>query len=346
VLGSATDLPLERQRGGFDVVGTAVAPLEDADLAAVDGVAAAALLPHVVVGEGVVQTADDDGELASVPYPVRVARADGDLAALQGWGLAAALPDIPDAAEALRRAVATGEGAVLDRASRPEGAMPGDEVLIDTGRGLQRFELLAVLDTYALTTVFLGPDPFHELFRSSGATMVLARAAAGTAPAELSARLGAAGQDLGLVTATVGEAVDDLLRVNRTFTDVFSLLLLLGLVVTLVAVSALQARALRERRAHLAVLRAMGLRRRDLARAMLAEPLLTGGLGILVGLGVGLVVLRLLFFVGYPDLAFVVDPLRVLAPAGVALVVLVLAAIVPAVLAARLEVADALPDQG
>jgi putative ABC transport system permease protein len=346
VLGSATDIPLERQRGGYDVVGTSVAPLEGAELDAVDGAGVVSLLPHTVVDERVFRVEDADGEEGTVPYPVRVARADSTFASVQGFGLAAALPGIEDAADALARIVATGDGAVIDRHSRPDGAQPGDEVLIDTGRGPRRYELVAVLDTFTLNTVFLGPDAFHELFRSSGSTMVLAAAAPGVSPEALSERLATVGEELGLVSATMAEAAEDVVEVNRTFTDVFGVLLLLGLVVTLVAVGALQARAARERRAAVAVLRSLGLRRRDIARAMLAEPLLTGGVGIVLGLGIGLAVLRLLFWVGFADLAFVVDPLRVLGPAALTAAVLLAAAAVPAWLAARLAPEEALRDLG
>jgi hypothetical protein len=47
-----------------------------------------------------------------------------------------------------------------------------------------------------------------------------------------------------------------------------------------------------------------------LARTVLllvAEPALTTGLGVTVGLGVGLALLRVLFAVGYSDLPFLVD---------------------------------------
>jgi putative ABC transport system permease protein len=119
VLGSATDIPLERQRGGYDVVATSVAPLEDADLPAVDGAAVVSLLPHTVVDERVYSVEDDDGDTSTVPYPVRVARADSTFASTQAFGIAAALPGLEDAGAALAEAVATGQGAVIDRLQPP-----------------------------------------------------------------------------------------------------------------------------------------------------------------------------------------------------------------------------------
>jgi putative ABC transport system permease protein len=345
VLGSATDLPVARQRGGYDAVATAVAPLDEPRLLDASGAARIDVLRAATIPEGDFRTEGDGGE-GSVPWPVRALRVDADLVTGQAFGLADALPGMADTGDALRHALATGTGVLVDRYSRPEGARAGDDLVLDTGRGDRTFTLVAVLDTYVVGGVLFPPAAYDTLFRDTGATFSLASAPAGQEPAAFAAALEAAGADVGLVARTVTEAADDVTRANRTFTDVFSLLLVLGLVVALVAVAALQGRAVRERRGQLAVLRAIGFRRRDVRRLLLAEPLLAGGIGIVIGLAVGLGVLRLLFAVGFADLAFVLEPGRLAAMTGLTAAVLVAAAALPAVIGARRDPGAAVRDLG
>lgn len=103
---------------------------------------------------------------------------------------------------------------------------------------------------------------------------------------------------------TADQAAAAITRINATFTDIFSLVLQLGLCVALVAVAALVSRALRERRAEFALLRATGFRRADLMLAALAEPLLLGLTGIGIGVVAGIGTLALLFWTAFGDLAF------------------------------------------
>jgi putative ABC transport system permease protein len=132
---------------------------------------------------------------------------------------------------------------------------------------------------------------------------------------------------------TVSSVAADVVATNRTFTDTFALMLLLGLLVALVAVAAMLVRSALERRTSLAVLRAIGFPRRTVALTVAAEPISVAAVGGLAGLVVGLGVLRLLFAAGFSDLAFVVDLTRigvVFATVVAALVVVCFAAAWPA----------------
>ena len=349
VLGSATDVAAEGQRGGFDAVGTATAPVDLEVLRTTPGAARVVGLSHVVMDETWFSVEEDDedadGDARTVPYPVRAVEVDASFPTAQVFDVAAALPEYPTSAQLLD-AVVVGEGVVLDRYARPEGAQPGDLVVIDDGRGPASFELLGVLDTFVLNGVFLGPADFTDLFRSRGPTFVLATGDQGLDAGDLARALEDAAADRGLQAASVAEAADEVVRINRTFTDVFALLLYLGLVVALVAVAVLVARGVRERRAALAVLRAVGFRRRDVGVLVLGEPVAQAVVGAAIGLGVGLGVLRLLFARGFQDLAFVVAWGRLGVGVAVVLAVVVLASAVPAVAGARRDPAAGLRDLG
>jgi putative ABC transport system permease protein len=137
--------------------------------------------------------------------------------------------------------------------------------------------------------------------------MVLARSAPGVSRPALKDALLGAGRDVGLAPKTVDEARRDVIAVNRTFTDLFAVLLLLSLLVAITSLAAGVMRTARERRRELGVLRALGAERRHVALLLAAEPVLAATLGATVGLGVGLLLLRVLFAVGFSELPFLID---------------------------------------
>ena len=346
VLGSAQALPVERQSGGFDVIATSVSHIDRRALEDLPSVAGAATVPAAVLPQTAFWIEDGDGQARTVPYPVRLAGSTSDFASGQKFGLAAADAGIESAAEALRAAEADRDKAVLDRAALPEGARVGERVVIDLGPSPRSFRLIAVLDTYLLNTAFVHPVEMANLADDRGRTMAFLRAADGVAPGDVAAQVERAAADTGLVARTVAEVREDVVAVNRTFTDVFALMLVLGLVVALASIGSFLARAGWERRAELAVLRALGLSRRATVTALWAEPLLTGGVGIVIGLSVGLGVLRVLFAFGFSDLAFVVDWARLgLLTAGL-FVLLAAVCVVTARLSTDTDVAAGLRDLG
>ena len=326
VLGSATAIDTTRQSGGFDVIAHAAARLDLREVTNARGVEVTAALQSTVVPEdryGVEHRDDDDAEVLRVRYPVRLAGITGDFAAAQAFGLAEALPEYDSAAAALDAVIRDRDKAVVDRYTRPPGAELGDDVVLDLGAGPRTYELIAVLDTFLLRSVLIAENEFLDIASSPGPTFLLVRGGEDVAPGELATSIEAAGGGAGVDAMTVTEVADDVTSANRTFTDTFALILLLGLVVALVAVAAMLARSARERRPYLAVLRAIGFRRRTVAATVAAEPVAVAGVGALAGLAVGLVVLRALFAAGFSDLAFVVDVWRSLAVLAGVIVLLV-----------------------
>jgi len=334
VLGRTTAIDVDRQRGGFDAVGTSVGPVDPGALARGDGVANLVALEHTMLDEGSFATEGTNRTRADLRWPVRLIRADHELAQAQSFGLAAALPEYPTTGAAIRDALA-GDGVVLDRYSTPDGAQPGDDVMLDVGRGERTFKLLAVADTYLLGGVVMGPAAYDELVANQGPTLVLATARPGTDAATLADALTETGRQAGLTVRPMAEVAEEITAINATFTDVFARVLQAGLAVALFAVGALVHRAVSERRAEFALLRATGFRRQDLTVAVLAEPMLLGVTGIGIGMVAGLGTLALLFWRGYADLAFDVRWTQLGSTAAISLTLIAATCLLPALHAAR-----------
>jgi putative ABC transport system permease protein len=306
VLGRATAIDLDRQRGGVDVIGTAIGPVDASALRRTPGVRQLVAMEHTTIDEKSFAAEDSEGARSELRWPVRLVRADHELAGIQSFALSDALDEFSTAASAVQGVLSDDRGVVLDRYSTPEGARPGDRIVVDLGGEEQEFKLLAVLDTYVLGGVIVGPARYDEMVANRGPTLVLATGNGQTDAAALSRAVGAAGRSAGLTMRPVSEVAREVTAINARFTDLFTLVLQVGLAVALLAVGALVNRAVRERRGDIAVLRATGFRRIDVVLAVIAEPLLLGVTGVLIGVVAGLGTLLALFLTGFTDLAFVV----------------------------------------
>ena len=346
VLGSAQALPVERQAGGFDVIARSVATLQTRDWQDVPGVSAVGRLSESWLPQTAYTVQARGGPPLTVPYPVRVAAPTAQLASVQAFGLAAAVDGIESAAQALAM-VSTAQGAaVVDRAALPEGAKVGDDVVIDGGVAPRRLRLIAVLDTYLLSSVIVHEGDLAAVAELRGPTTALIRVEDGADPAQVVAALEATLASAGVTADTVERVRADVIAVNQTFTDVFALLLLLGLVVAVASVAAYVVRAARERRRHLSVARALGMRTGAVTLSLAAEPALAAVVGTALGLTVGLGLLRVLFALGFSDLAFVVNWGRVAVVSAGSLGLLILACGIAAVVSLPRDVAAGLRDLG
>lgn len=317
VLGNATAIDTKRQAGGFDVLAQSAVGMDRLQLTTISGWGGGVALASSMIPEDRFGTAAPDGDdVNRVRYPVRLMAVTPQLVAEQRFGVAASGAAYNSAAEALEAAARDDNKAVVDRYARPPGAAIGDDVVLDLGAGPRRYELVGVLDTFLLGGVFVSPDEYADLVASTGSTLLLGRAGVGRTPQELASSVEAWGREYGVDAQTMDEVAHDVTSVNKTFTDTFALMLLLGLVVALVAVVAMLVRSARERRPYLGVLRAMGLRRGTVAATLAAEPVTVALTGAIAGLGGGLGSLRLLFALGFSDLAFVIHWTRMLTILG------------------------------
>ncbi|MBM3945459.1 MAG: FtsX-like permease family protein, partial [SAR202 cluster bacterium] len=93
-----------------------------------------------------------------------------------------------------------------------------------------------------------------------------------------------------LETIDVAETVEQLLSIQRGIFDLLIAFMLLGLVVGIVALGVISARAVVERRHQIGVLRAIGFSRGMVRLTFLIESSFIGIMGIGLGLGLGLLV--------------------------------------------------------
>lgn len=307
VLGSAQAVSPRLQSGGFDVIATTTVGVDPTTLRSVPGAAAVVGTAATFVDEQDYRTEDATGARSAVPYAIRLAVPSANLIQAQRFTLFAHEAAYPTAAAALQAALIDGDKAVLDRYSLPEGARVGDDVVIEQGGVEHSFRLIAVLDTFITNAVFIGQKPFDLIVGSHGATLLLASASPGVSAEQLAQSLTVAGAPHGLKVRTVQRAAAQVVSINRTFTDLFALMVVLGLAVAVVETASATARATKERAGQLRMLHALGLRRREITLMLAAEPTVTALAGALAGLASGLVVLRLLFAWGYGDFAFIVD---------------------------------------
>ena len=346
VLGTAQALPVAQQSGGFDVVATSVSSIDVAALRRSPAIASAITVAAGTMPQTAYAAESTSGRSLRVPYPVRLAGSTAELASNQAFGLAAGAKGVTTTEDALTVVAAERDKAVVDRAALPEGARVGDDIVIDIGVAPRRYRLVGVLDTFLLNTAFVHETEMAELVDVRGQTLAFIAGADGVTAAAVAEHAEDVGAAVGLVAKPVAQLRDEVIAVNRTFTDIFALMLVFGLIVAMASVAAYLARAARERRAELALLRALGLRRRWARFALAAEPMLTGGIGVVVGLAAGLGVLRILFAVGFSDLAFIVDWSRIGVLCGGLLVALGAVSAVTAIATTDDDVAGGLRDLG
>lgn len=335
VLGRTTAVDLDRQRGGLDVIGTAIGPVDADQLRQVHGAEGLLALEHTVIGEQSFAAEVADGTRSELRWPVRLVRGGHQLAAIQSFVLAAGQDKYPTAAAAIQGVTADDRAVVLDRYSTPAGARPGDRIVVDLGAGEEEFELAAVLDTYLLGGVIISQARYDRMVANRGATLVLATAEPGTSPEALADTLDRAGRSAGLTVSTARAVAARITEINTTFTDLFTGVLQAGLAIALFAVGAMVSRAARERRAEFALLRAAGFRRATVAGAVVAEPLLLAFTGIVIGIAVGLGTLALLFSAGFADLAFHPHWGQIGSTAALTLTLIAAVSLLPAAVARR-----------
>ncbi|HIL58035.1 MAG TPA: ABC transporter permease, partial [Rhodothermales bacterium] len=285
------------------------------------------LLPGVARADGI-RTQQLETEIG--PVDLVVAEIDGVRAGIYRYK--------QGEAEAVARATRAGAVAVSEPFAFRSGLGRGDTLRLPTDRGERAYPIAGVYYDYGndLGVVLMHEAVFRESYRDPGLSGLALTAAPGVHPDDLveSARAVAEGRQQLVVRSNRSLRQASLDIFDQTFV-VTNVLRLLAVLVAFVGVlSALMALQL-ERRRELAMLRAQGMTRREVARMVLAQ---TGLMGLWAGalaLPLGLALAAVLVFVvnvrsfGW-TLAFTVDPWILVQAVGLALVAALLAGAYPA----------------
>ena len=172
----------------------------------------------------------------------------------------------------------------------------GETVEIPTLTGPKRITIAGIFSDYGNErgSLLIGRNHFQEWLGNDLAASLILALKPGVSPENLQAEL--RGKYPGLGVYTSGYLRGEALRVfHQTFAVTYALELI-GVIVAVVGLGFTLASLLWERRADLATLRAVGLRRSELARAAAWEGAMTAGAGLIVGLAVSVALGWLLIY--------------------------------------------------
>ena len=251
-------------------------------------------------------------------------------------------------AEAVQRLV-QGDAVFLSSVlSEKYGLKPGNTIYLRTRSGWHPFFIAAVVvDFYNNGQMITGSwTDMRRYFRVNDANMFLVRVQPGEDAAEVEKRID---RQLGKRYRLILELNDSLRKRAFSLLDqafiMFDVLAVISIVVASLGVVNTLTMSVIERRREIGMLRAIGLTRNQVARMVLAEAGIMGLLGGVIGIVLGILLTRLFLFgmaamSGY-KLAFVMAPEGLVFSLVIALVVSQLAALLPALQAARTPILEA-----
>lgn len=284
--------------------------------------------------------------------PLRPGYTPGHRIRTQMVATTAAQAPLPVAAGEWPQALAKGEAVISGRlAERMQFKLGGDITVTTTRMGAQSLRIGAILGGNPMApdvlSLYVSPDRFAELAgQRAGSNLALLRLADGVTVDALRARLEAAapGQRLTVLTpddyrrdAEMGLRMSFSTGGGPGFGGNRLSLTSLAVISALALVFAVLSVGVTERTRQLAVLRCLGMTRRQCFALILGEGLLVGAVGLVLGSGLGLALLQLAVH-RIPDLAsgLVLPPAKTLLWAlSLCLAGGLVAAVLPAILAAR-----------
>jgi putative ABC transport system permease protein len=230
------------------------------------------------------------------------------------------------------------------------GAAVGDTLRLDTPTGPLAVRVAGVTFNFSSPrgTIVMSRDLYRTRWNDPQTNRVFVRAAPGAEPAAVRAAIARQlGRTYGLRIVSARDLIDYFaVQVRRAFAPVDVLAVLL-LVVILLGLADTLAASVLDRTRELGTLRAVGVRRRLLSRAVMAEGLLLGAFGVLLallaGLGLGTLWVRQTFplLLGW-SLETYVPYGQVAGLCALTLAVCIAAALLPARRAAMMQPAAAL----
>lgn len=258
---------------------------------------------------------------------------------------------VPNASTGALNELRPGTVALAENHARDTGKRVGDTVrVVADGRSATYRVIATVPESTMTAAVLLDPDEYADLYRRDdpdAAASVLLRAAPGVRGTESRAAVDAivAGYPL-LEVRSVADYREELTDQINGLLGFFAGLLGVTFLIALVGIANTLSLSIVERTRESAVLRALGLSRRQLGVTVLVEALLLAGVGAVLGVSFGLVYGMLLARATLPGshTVFSVPVGQLLAYVGLAALAGALAAILPASRAQRGSVVTAMAD--
>lgn len=230
-----------------------------------------------------------------------------------------------------------GEAVINTGAAERSGIVPGDTVTVITSEKRVELEIVGLTELSTSTGGWAGVQVAPEVYGTEFSdgervSRILIRG-------DLSEET-LAGMYPGFDVATSAEAAEreteEISSLLAFFTYIFGAFGLIALLVGTFIISNTFSMIVAQRTKEFALLRAVGMSRRQLTGSVLAEAVIIGLLGSAVGIGVGVGLVRVIvtvmeaFGLGFPDSGLAVDAGSIIVPLVVGVAVTVLSAWVPA----------------
>lgn len=216
----------------------------------------------------------------------------------------------------------------------------GEEVVLEAPDGPATF-VLGGAPRGPFPGVFLPRAAFDRFTAAPLGETILLDLRSDADPVAIARSLEAAGFDGGVDATPTAALLADLDRANRTFFSVVNVLMQMGLLIGILTLGILALRAVIDRRRSVGMLRAIGVRRRQVLSGLLIESGLRATVGVAVGVTTGVMLGIVTVGQSYPDV-----PVRLDLPTLAGTLALVYAAVLavtvaPAWRASRLAPAEA-----
>jgi len=225
---------------------------------------------------------------------------------------------------------------------------PGDVITLKTRRGDKDFEIAGVVvDFYNQGLVVQGSwEDMRRYFNIRDANTLLVKVNNGTAASTVQEQIEAQyGNRYHLILISNDTIREQVLTLMDQAFRMFDVMALISIVVGSLGVINTLTMSVIERTREIGMLRAIGTTRGQIVRMVLAEAMLMGVIGGILGLGTGVVLARILFIgmttmSGY-RLTFVLPPEGVILSFVIALIISQVAAIAPARRASKVRILEA-----
>jgi putative ABC transport system permease protein len=258
--------------------------------------------------------------------------------------------DGPPAAEIVRRLAAGGAIAVATEVADTYSVQVGDHVLLETRRGRQPFEIIAIIVDFSGGETAVVTGGWVDLRRYFGVNDV-DRFTIGLEPGASAAALTyqieeVVGRREGLTVESRDDFEAKVLPLSSQAFALFDVLGLIGLTVATLGIVNTMLMSVIERTRELGGLRSLGMSRRQIRRLILAEAGTVGFIGAIFGVGFG-AILSKVFVTGLNQMGgFRLTAQIPYAAMGysfvIAVVVALIAALYPAVRASRINIVESI----